>query len=462
MPRPGSMTPKEADRIPPMPAPAPFRGPRLDTDQAPHVVIPWLVRLRWVSVLALAAAAWAAHDYWHVRLPALSLIALAALAATNAALAFQLRSPAPRRAVVGAVLLVDVGLLTGILYLVGGPINPFSIVYLVGITVAAVALGYRWAIALGIVSNVAYGFTFFHHRPLEFVDPSTSGAVLTLHLYGMWVAFGAATGLIAYFVGRVSEALAERERELTATRAAASKSERLAALFALGAGAAHELATPLSTISTAAGELERAMVRRGSLAGAPSPRAARQAHSLPLVRSESDYITIIRGEVERCTRVLDQLSGRASPTSSAESQILVSQLMSDVRYRLGDSLAQRLDIGVADADQVLAVPAEPLRQVLVALLRNAFDASSADQRVALRVAAENGVRVEVIDRGRGMNEEEASRAGEPFFTTKPAGAGLGLGLFLVRAFADQMGGTLRLTSTPGQGTSAILHLPARS
>ena len=344
------------------------------------------------------------------------------------------------------MLLVDVGLLTGILYLVGGPINPFSIVYLVGITVAAVALGYRWAIALGIVSNVAYGFTFFHHRPLEFVDPSTSGAVLTLHLYGMWVAFGAATGLIAYFVGRVSEALAERERELTATRAAASKSERLAALFALGAGAAHELATPLSTISTAAGELERAMVRRAT--GASS--------------SESDYITIIRGEVERCTRVLDQLSGRASPTSSAESQILVSQLMSDVRYRLGDSLAQRLDIGVADADQVLAVPAEPLRQVLVALLRNAFDASSADQRVALRVAAENGVRVEVIDRGRGMNDEEASRAGEPFFTTKPAGAGLGLGLFLVRAFADQMGGTLRLTSTPGQGTSAILHLPARS
>ncbi len=202
-------------------------------------------------------------------------MALAALAATNAALAFQLRSPAPRRAVVGGVLLVDVGLLTGILYLVGGPINPFSIVYLVGITVAAVALGHRWAMALGIVSNVAYGFTFFHHRPLEFVDASASGAVLTLHLYGMWVAFGAATGLIAYFVGRVSEALAERERELAAARAVAAKSERLAALFALGAGAAHELATPLSTISTAAGELERAMARRGvgHLARAPGYRA---------------------------------------------------------------------------------------------------------------------------------------------------------------------------------------------
>ena len=82
--------------------------------------------------------------------------------------------------------------------------------------------------------------------------------------------------------------------------------------------------------------------------------------------------------------------------------------------------------------ELLPVPAEPLRQVLVALLRNAFDASSADQRVALRVAAGDGVRVEVVDRGRGMSEDEVARAGEPFFTTKP-GTGHGLGLVVVRS-----------------------------
>ena len=69
--------------------------------------------------------------------------------------------------------------------------------------------------------------------------------------------------------------------------------------------------------------------------------------------------------------------------------------------------------------------------------------------------------MEVIDRGRGMNPEEALRAGEPFFTTKPHGAGLGLGLFLARAFAEQMGGTLQWQSVPGEGTSVVLELPSR-
>jgi two-component system sensor histidine kinase RegB len=288
--------------------------------------------------------------------------------------------------------------------------------------------------------------TFFYHRPLEFIDPSLSGAVLTLHLSGMWVAFAAATGLIAYFVGRVSEALAQRDAELTATRASAAKSERLAALFALGAGAAHELATPLSTIRTAAGELERGIAQRRTEA---SP-------------SDADYIGIIRDEVDRCTRVLDQLSGRASTTSATESQVLLTRLVEDLRYRLGDSLAYRLDIDVAPSTQLIDVPAEPLRQALIALLRNAFDASDPDQRVTMRVDHADGLRVEVIDHGRGMNETEIALAGEPFFSTKPAGAGLGLGLFLVRAFADQMGGTLRLQSTPGTGTCAVLELPARS
>ena len=305
--------------------------------RAPHVVLPFLVRLRWASVLALAAAAWAAETYWRVQLPRLPLLALLlALAATNAALALQLRSPERRRGVIAGVLLLDVGLLTAILFLAGGPLNPFSIVYLVGITVAAVSLGHRWAIAIAVVSNVAYGWTFLHHRPLQFSDPAYGSRVLALHLYGMWVALAAAAALIAHFVGRVSEALERREQELAHARAAAARSDRLAALLALGAGAAHELATPLSTIGTAAGELDRAM----SLPDGPEPARGQRVRRDHPPRSRS-----------AARIVLDQLSGRAASASAADRELTVAQLAGDLRARLGESLSRRLDISLPEAPQ---------------------------------------------------------------------------------------------------------------
>jgi two-component system sensor histidine kinase RegB len=138
-------------------------------------------------------------------------------------------------------------------------------------------------------------------------------------------------------------------------------------------------------------------------------------------------------------------------------------LIDEVRYRLGESLSERLDVRVTDERVVVRVPVEPLRQTIIALLRNAFDASSAGQHVTLRVErANDGVTVEVIDHGRGMSAQESAHAGEPFFTTKPAGSGLGLGLFLARAFASQMGGTLEWYSTPATGTAVVLRLPVTS
>jgi two-component system, sensor histidine kinase RegB len=353
-----------------------------------------------------------------------------------------LRSVSPQRHVIGVALLLDVGLLTGVLYLVGGSLNPFSIVYLVGITMGAVTLGYRWAIVLAVVSSLAYAVVFNFNHPFEFTDPEYSGGILALHLYGMWVALAAAGGLIAHFVSRIAEALEQRERELTESRAAAARSERLAALFALGAGAAHELATPLSTIRTAAIELERTLG---------------QADVSPGVTA--NYAAVMRREVERCTAVLDGLSGRATSTAAGDTGVELVVLLRDIRKRLGDTLAARLDVRVPGHPHIINVPAEALCQVLVALVRNAFDASAAGQRVSLSSVQEPTLRVEVTDCGRGMTPDEAAHAGEPFFTTKPAGAGLGLGLFLARTFADQVGGSLQWTSVEGKGTSVILDVP---
>jgi two-component system sensor histidine kinase RegB len=321
--------------------------------------------------------------------------------------------------------------------------NPLSVIYLVEITFAAVTLGHRWAVLIALLSNVAYGLTFFYSHPLVFTDPGYSGRVMTLHLWGMWMALAAASGLIAHFVSRVSEALERRDAELTQLRAAAARGDRLAALLSLGAGAAHELATPLSTISTAAHELVRHL--QGS-----DPSSAHGAQ----------YAAIIRGEVERCRIVIDRLSGRAPSTAVDGSDLAFQPLVDEIRYRVGDSLAQRLDVTCPQTGVLTGIPAEPLRQTLVALVRNAFDASAQDQRVGLAIERSSRmVSFNVVDRGRGMTTDEAAHAGEPFFTTKPAGMGLGMGLFLARSFAAQMGGTLEWSSVPDRGTSVVLRLP---
>jgi two-component system sensor histidine kinase RegB len=98
-------------------------------------------------------------------------------------------------------------------------------------------------------------------------------------------------------------------------------------------------------------------------------------------------------------------------------------------------------------------------QAISSLLKNAFDASSHVDGVILRFGLRGTmVRIEVQDRGAGMSIDAKRRAGEPFFTTKEPGHGLGLGLFLVRTFAERSGGTLEFDGVGG--TTAILEIPA--
>jgi two-component system sensor histidine kinase RegB len=100
-------------------------------------------------------------------------------------------------------------------------------------------------------------------------------------------------------------------------------------------------------------------------------------------------------------------------------------------------------------------------QSLVALIKNGLDASSPDDRVDLEIRSENGtLAFEIADRGEGIEEDVLAKVGEPFFTTKPPGRGLGLGVFLARVFFESHGGTLSIESQPGRGTRALARLPA--
>ena len=103
---------------------------------------------------------------------------------------------------------------------------------------------------------------------------------------------------------------------------------------------------------------------------------------------------------------------------------------------------------------------EPLMQTLTALVKNAFDASQDGALVDVSVHDQGGqLLIEVLDRGVGMDSDTLSKAGEPFFTTKEPGRGMGLGLFLARTYAESLGGKLEVDSALGRGTKATLALP---
>ena len=134
------------------------------------------------------------------------------------------------------LMIYDVVHLTALLYLTGGPYNPFSFAYLVLIALATLVLSERqvWGLAAIAVSGSA--LLFLHHRPL--ILPGGHADHMRTHLYGMWVAFSVAAGFIVYFMVRIRRALNAREAALWKAEQAAAQRDKLASLATLAAGAA--------------------------------------------------------------------------------------------------------------------------------------------------------------------------------------------------------------------------------
>lgn len=417
------------------------------TNPSSGISLTWLLRLRWITVVAQAAAILVAKRLLSDELsvgPLLGLVAFGAL--SNAALMFRLRKPEPvRPALPGLVLGLDILLLTGLLYGSGGAANPFTAIYLVHITLAAVVMRGLWAWALGLLSIAGFGLLFFwnvHVHSLAHMDHGGEGG-LSLHLVGMWVAFAITAGLIAAFVGRVTEALRQRDEELASLRDLTARQSRLAALTTLAAGVAHELGTPLGTIAVAAKELQRTAEAMGSPASGLGEDAA-----------------LIRAEVGRCRRILDQMAGPSASTVGEAFQALAwADLEVDLAENLSEEDRARLVFQWPSA-ACGPVPRRGLARALRAVLSNALEATPRPGRVQVRAQEEQGAwRLEIVDQGSGMTPEVLAHAGEPFYSTKPTGSGMGLGLFLARTFAEQLGGELRVDSSPGQGTRVLLSWP---
>lgn len=393
----------------------------------------WLTRLRFAAMCGQLGLVLWVHFGMGLELRLGTLLGLIALgAASNVALWWVAKGASQRSEwLVLSVMAFDALLLTALLYVSGGPFNPFSVMYLVQLTLAAVVLRARLTWALFALCVVAFG-ALFRLEPDGARNAATHAAHMRMHLEGMWLAFTLAAGFIIVFVHRVTRLLAARDAELSAARERASRTERLASLATLSAGAAHELSTPLGTIAVVAKELERALERS-------HPAAVEDAR-------------LIRRQVERCRAVLSQLAADAGAgIGEAPAEVPPARVVEAAVHGLPG--AERVTLDVAPDAGALLVPPRATAHALRSVVQNALQASGG----AVRVHVSKG-RIAVRDDGPGMPPQVLARAGEPFFTTKSPGEGMGLGLFLTRTVLEQSGGSLSLQSRTGQGTVAELCL----
>ena len=418
------------------------------------VNIQWLARLRWAQIAGQAATVFVGQFLLDGALPILGLLGVIGIGlVSNLYLELYFfgergrpgkKGPPARQSAIEStravhewqialVMMLDIAILTALLYLTGGTSNPFSFLYLVQIALSTVLLRASWTWMLVGLSFVSFGVLLVS-RPTTTI-PEDSRAI------GMWVALGVASAFVVYFLRRINLALALREDELTEARGLAARQERLASLATMAAGAAHELSTPLGTVALAAKELERALMK---------------AENMGELAADA---RLIREQVGRCRVILDQMQQGAGTVGEGVTTCSIGELIDETLVGIRPSPAVVKDLPTDLAKVALRLPPRAVSQALRSLVTNAQDASLPTTSVVVVVRRDAAtLAISIRDRGPGIPAEVLERIGEPFFTTKAPGRGMGLGLFLARAVIEGVGGTLHI-ETGSDGTEVRVRIP---
>jgi two-component system sensor histidine kinase RegB len=342
----------------------------------------------------------------------------------------------------GISLIVDVLILTVLLYLSGGYTNPFSMMFLVYVTLAAFFLNAAWTWAVFGVSLLSFTALFVFYIPLPQLSMHAHHGHHTgfsLHLHGMFVAFASIGFITALFVTRMNREIAAQARRIRELERIEGERKKLMSLATLTAGAAHELATPLATLSLIGEDLHREFASH---------------------EQWGEDVRMLSAELGRCAAILSRMRGN-SPELSGEgpSHFRISDVMADVQREFAGVKIVEFGGVFGPAESVRSLR-QALTSSLCALVRNGVQACVAGGQVVCTTTVEaDSVVFRVSDSGMGMNEETKTRAGEPFFTSKEPGQGMGLGLYLARLFALQVGGSLAIHSEMGRGTQVDLRIP---
>ncbi len=412
-----------------------------DFQQAHRLRLNTLIRLRWLAIVGQSITVIAVAYWLRFPLPVGPCFALIASSAwLNLFLTFRYPSALrlqPNSAM--ALLLFDSLQLAGLLYLTGGLTNPFALLLTVPVVISATTLPLRMTALLGCLVMLMASVLVFRHFPL----PWSSGEALTIpfvYVAGMWMAVLSSITFTAVYAWRVAEEARLLANALAATELVLQREQHLSALDGLAAAAAHELGTPLSTITVVAKEMERALGND------------------PKFRED---VTLLRSQSERCREILKRLTSLSSESEALLDRLPLTSLIEEV-------IAPHRDFGIA----IRLAPGERIGPEPVGhrnpgviyglgnLVENAVDFATGV--VTLRWRWDDGdVVIDIIDDGPGFPPEIIDRIGEPYMSTRQGnepGGGLGLGLFIAKTLLERSGATLSFFNANERGLGAVVQI----
>jgi len=396
-----------------------------------------LLQLRWLAVGGQLATILAVRFWLDVPLPLEPMLGvLAGLALVNIVAAYTRRWWPANDAALLATLLVDVAGLTAQLYLSGGATNPFVSLYLLQVVLSAVLLRPAASWLLVAVTSCAFAGLAIADTPL--ILPATVSSTLSPpYLFASWFGYVLTAGLLVLFTTRITRNLRDRDARLAELGRRAGEEEQVVRMGLLASGAAHELGTPLASLSVALGDW----------------RADPAVRAHPSLVEE---VAEMQAEVARCKEILAGiLRASGEVTGDAPARTTLSRFVDAIVATAIQADRIVIDNRVEGDPAIVADRA--LGQALLNLLDNAAEAGATS--VWLSIACETDDLVLIVrDDGPGFPPAMLAGVGRPYRTTKGR-RGAGLGLFLTTNVLRTLGGTLAASNLPTGGAKVVLRLP---
>lgn len=400
-----------------------------------------LVQLRWLAVIGQIVTILVVHWGMGIALPLIPMAAIVLLLIIlNVTTLLRLRD---QRGIAHAELfielLLDVAALTAQLYLSGGAANPFVLLYVLQIMLGATLLDTRSTWVLVAFAGVGYLALMAFNRPLAVPD-GDADAFFALHVQGSFIAFALTTCLLVLFITRINRNLRERDAHLADMHRQAAEEDHIVRIGLLASGAAHELGTPLATLSVILGDWRR----------------------MPVFRKDPELtqdIVEMQAQLDRCKQIV---SGILISSGEARGEGTIRTTVRDfvdavvLEWRASRSPAT-FDYDNVFAPDAAIVSDAALKQVLFNLFDNALEASPSWMGLSVS-RQEDKLVIAVKDAGPGFRPEMLESFGKPYQSSKNR-PGSGLGLFLVVNAVRKLGGMVSARNNDGRGAAVTLTLP---